>query len=91
MNNLGLVDNTRNVLQAGQPLLIDASTAALYSNGASERYGHSVVTTPSAAIPVSFELETTTRTDPNAGYLTRGVLPTLTVGPLPEAFGVPFG
>lgn len=93
MNNLPLTDSRRNVLQPGQPLMVDAATAALYSNGASERFGHHAITTPSAALPVSFELETTTRTDPRAQYLTPGVLEALTVGPLPEAFGIalPYG
>lgn len=89
MNNLEPADNRRGVLQAGQPLLIDVATQALYSNGASERFGHHAVTTPGAALPLNFELQTTTRTDPRAQYLTSGVLDNLTVGPLPEAFGVP--
>lgn len=89
MNNLEPADNRRGVLQRGLPLMVDVATLALYSNGASERFGHVAHTPPLAALPVSFELQTTTRTDPRAQYLTAGVLDNLTVGPLPEAYGVP--
>lgn len=87
MNNLPFPDPRTGVLSRG-PLMIDTATQALYSNAASERFGHEANTTPTAAAATGeFELQTTTRINPNARNLTGGVQ-ALSVGPLPEAFGV---
>jgi hypothetical protein len=69
----------------------DAAVALLHSNAASERYGHVPSTLPTAAIPISFDLATKTRVDFTKATKHPGVLNELTVGPLPESFGVSYG
>ena len=90
MNMLVPVDPRRGVLVAPGPIAIDAATALLYSNHATERLGHLVSTAPTAALPISFDLATSTRVDFTQANKDPGVQG-LTVGPLPEPYGVRYG
>jgi len=91
MNMLTPVDNRVGVLVPAGAVLVDAATKLLFSNAATERLGHRVDTAPVAVLPISLDLATTTRIDFTQTGKDPGVLNELTVGPLPEAFGVSYG
>ena len=90
MNNLGIADPRVGVLEPAGPLLIDVAVARMHSNANSERFGQHVSTAPTAALPVNFDLATSTRVDFTKQYHQSGVLTQLTVGPLPEPYGVSY-
>jgi len=90
VNRLGLADTRLGVLEPPGAVLRDAATQLLYSDGATERLGHRVFTGPTAALPINYSYETGTRVDTTQQTVQRGVETELSVGPLPEAFGVKY-